>query len=145
MAAGGAGGARVLTEVVVAGDGLPAEVAHEAPAPARHPVAALRLDQARAALDALPHARCCHAFLAATQEQRKKGRMTRGWKERSKNPKRDNAVSENTTRRLQTVTYSSLSRVAAAVLEATTQGFCFRVRHVVCSMIKSKTEGLKNN
>lgn len=59
----------MLTEVVVAGDGLPAEVAHEAPAPARHPVAALRLDQACAALDTLPHTSCCHAFLTETQEQ----------------------------------------------------------------------------
>lgn len=69
VAAGGTRGACVLTEVVVAGDGLPAEVAHEAPAPARHPVAALRLDQACAALDTLPHTSCCHAFLTETQEQ----------------------------------------------------------------------------
>lgn len=70
MAAGGTRGACVLTEVVVAGDGLPAEVAHEAPAPARHSVAALRLDQARPALDALPHTSCRHALLAAVQKKK---------------------------------------------------------------------------
>lgn len=38
---GSAGGAGVLAEVVVAGNGLSAEVAHEAATAARHPVAAL--------------------------------------------------------------------------------------------------------
>ena len=55
----------MLAEVVVTGDGLPAEVTHEAAAPTRHPVAALRLDQASAALDTLPHAGGRHAFLTA--------------------------------------------------------------------------------
>lgn len=59
----------MLAEVVVAGDGLSAEVAHEAAAAARHPVAALRFDQARPALDALPHPSCRHALLAAPQRQ----------------------------------------------------------------------------
>lgn len=67
VSAGGAGGAGVLAEVVVAGDGLPAQVAHAAAAAARHPVAAARLDQARAALGALPHSCRRHALLAATQ------------------------------------------------------------------------------
>lgn len=44
VAAGRSRRAGVLAEVVVAGDGLSAEVAHEAAAAARHPVAALRLD-----------------------------------------------------------------------------------------------------
>lgn len=65
VAAGGAGGAGVLAEVVVAGDGLPAEVAHEAAAAAGHAVAALRLDQAGAAFDALPDTCRRHALLAA--------------------------------------------------------------------------------
>lgn len=68
VAAAGAGRARVLAEVVVTVDGLSAEVAHEAAAPARHPVAAPRLDQSRPALDALPHPGRRHALLAATQE-----------------------------------------------------------------------------
>lgn len=55
----------MLAEVVVASDGLSAEVAHEAAAAARHPVAALRLDQARPALDTLPHPSCRHTLLAA--------------------------------------------------------------------------------
>lgn len=59
----------MLAEVVVAGDGLSAEVAHEAAAAARHPVAALRFDQARPALDALPHPSCRHALLTAPQRQ----------------------------------------------------------------------------
>lgn len=41
VAAGSAGRAGVLAEVVVASDGLSAEVAHEAAAAARHTVAAL--------------------------------------------------------------------------------------------------------
>ena len=61
----------MLAEVVVAGDGLSAEVAHEAAAAARHPVAALRFDQTRPALDALPHPRCRHALLAVAQRKRK--------------------------------------------------------------------------
>lgn len=67
VAAGSARRAGVLAEVVVAGDGLSAEVAHEAPAAARHPVAALRLDQARPALHTLPHPSCRHALLAAAR------------------------------------------------------------------------------
>lgn len=63
----GAGGAGVLAEVVVARDGLSAQVAHEAAAAARHPVAALRLHQARPALHALPDPGCRHALLAAAQ------------------------------------------------------------------------------
>lgn len=59
----------MLAEVVIAGDGLSAEVAHEAAAAARHPVAALRFDQARPTLDALPHPSCCHALLAAAQRK----------------------------------------------------------------------------
>lgn len=55
----------MLAEVVVTGDGLPAQVAHAAAAAARHPVAAARLDEPRAALGALPHPRCRHALLAA--------------------------------------------------------------------------------
>lgn len=65
--AGGAGGARVLAEVVVARDGLPAQVAHEAAAAARHPVAALRLHQARPALHTLPDPRRRHPLLAAVK------------------------------------------------------------------------------
>lgn len=57
----------MLAEVVVTSDGLSAEVAHEAAAPARHPVAALRLDQACATLDTLPHPSCRHALLTAAQ------------------------------------------------------------------------------
>lgn len=64
VAAGSAWRAGVLAEVVVSGDGLSAEVAHEAAAATRHAVAALRLDQARAALDALPHPGGRHALLA---------------------------------------------------------------------------------
>lgn len=67
VAAGSTGGAGVLAEVVVTRDGLSAEVAHEAAAPARHSVAALRLDEAGPALDALPHPSCCHSLLAAAQ------------------------------------------------------------------------------
>lgn len=103
VAAGGAGGACVLTEVVVAGDGLPAEVAHEAPAPARHPVASLRLDQACPALDALPHTRCCHAFLTATQERR----MKRGVREARGTSQRETRSETVPTRRLQIVTCTS--------------------------------------
>lgn len=66
VAAGSPRRACVLAEVVVTGDGLSAEVAHEAAAPARHSVAALRLDEAGPALDALPHPSCCHSLLAAT-------------------------------------------------------------------------------
>lgn len=58
----------MLAEVVVAVDGLSAEVAHEAAAAARHSVAALRFDQAHPALHALPHPSRRHALLAATQE-----------------------------------------------------------------------------
>lgn len=72
VAAGSARGAGVLAEVVVASDGLSAEVAHEAAAAARHPVAALRLDQARPALDTLPHPSCRHALLAAAQRHAQK-------------------------------------------------------------------------
>ena len=57
----------MLAEVVVASDGLSAEVAHEAAAAARHPVAALRLDQARPALDTLPHPSRRHALLTAAR------------------------------------------------------------------------------
>lgn len=70
----------MLAEVVVARDGLSAEVAHEAAAAARHPVAALRLDQARPALDALPHPSCRHALLAAAQGTRT-GRVRNNEKE----------------------------------------------------------------
>lgn len=63
VSAGGAGGVGVLAEVVVAGDGLPAQVAHAAAAAARHAVAAARLDQPRAALGALPDPRRRHALL----------------------------------------------------------------------------------
>lgn len=72
VAAGSAGRPGVLAEVVIAGDGLSAEVAHEAAAAARHPVAALRFDQARPTLDALPHPSCRHAFLAAAQRKFRK-------------------------------------------------------------------------
>lgn len=67
VAARRAGGAGVLAEVVVAGDGVSAEVAHEAAAAARHAVAALRLDQPHPALDALPHSGRRHALLAEAQ------------------------------------------------------------------------------
>lgn len=67
VAARCAGGAGVLAEVVVAGDGLSAEVAHEAAAAARHAVAALRLDQPHPALDALPHPGRRHALLTAAR------------------------------------------------------------------------------
>lgn len=60
----------MLAEVVVAGDGLPTEVAHEAATAARHPVAALRLDQARPALHTLPHPSCRHALLTAARRKR---------------------------------------------------------------------------
>lgn len=66
--AGGAGGAGMLAEVVVAGDRLSAQVAHATATAARHPVAAARLDQPRAALGALPDPRRRHALLAAAQE-----------------------------------------------------------------------------
>lgn len=59
----------MLAEVVVAGDGLAAQVAHEAAAAARHAVAALGLDQARPALDALPHSSRRHALLTAAGGQ----------------------------------------------------------------------------
>lgn len=58
----------MLAEVVVAGDGLPAEVTHEAAAPTRHPVAALGLDQTRPTLDTLPHSSRRHSFLTAAAE-----------------------------------------------------------------------------
>lgn len=67
----------MLAEVVVARDGLSAEVAHEAAAAARHPVAALRLDQARPALHTLPHPGCRHSLLTALQ-----GNMDRVKKQR---------------------------------------------------------------
>lgn len=70
VAAGSARRAGVLAEVVVAGDGLSAEVAHEAAAAARHPVAALRLDQARPALNTLPHSSCRHTLLTAGHGRR---------------------------------------------------------------------------
>lgn len=57
----------MLAEVVVTSDGLSAEVAHEAAAPARHSVASLRLDQACPTLDALSHPSCCHTLLAAAR------------------------------------------------------------------------------
>lgn len=75
VAAGGAGGAGVLAEVVVAGDGLPAEVAHEAAAAAGHAVASLRFDQAGAAFDAFPDTRRRHALLAAGGRGRTAGKQ----------------------------------------------------------------------
>lgn len=65
VAAGSARRAGVLAEVVVAGDGLSAEVTHEAAAATRHAVAALRLDQPRPALHTLPHPSCRHTLLTA--------------------------------------------------------------------------------
>lgn len=58
----------MLAKVVVAGDGLSAEVAHEAATPTGHPVAALGLHQARPAFDALSHPSRCHPLLADVQE-----------------------------------------------------------------------------
>lgn len=65
LAAGGAGRAGVLAEVVVAVDGVAAEVAHEGAAAARHSVAALRLDEPRRTLMALPDAGRRHPLLTA--------------------------------------------------------------------------------
>lgn len=84
VAARSARRAGVLAEVVVAGDGLSAEVAHEAATAARHPVAALRFHQARPALDALPHPCRRHTLLtAATREvwERRRERQQRKNKE----------------------------------------------------------------
>lgn len=65
VSAWSAGRASVLAEVVVAVDRLPAEVAHEGAAAARHSVAALGLDQARGTLVALPDAGSRHLLLTA--------------------------------------------------------------------------------
>lgn len=77
VSAGRSRRAGVLAEVVVAGDRLSAEVAHEAAAAARHPVAALRLDEARRTLDALPHPSCRHTLLTAVDGQRGKRQKKR--------------------------------------------------------------------
>lgn len=58
----------MLAEVVVAVDGLPAEVAHEGAAAARHSVAAFRLDETRRTVMALPDAGRRHPLLAAAQD-----------------------------------------------------------------------------
>lgn len=58
----------MLAEVVVAIDGLAAEVAHESATAARHSVAALRLDETRSTLMALPDTGCGHPFLTAAHE-----------------------------------------------------------------------------
>ncbi len=87
VAAGSAWGAGVLAEVVVASDGLSAEVTHEAAAAARHSVAALRLDQASTALDALPHPSCRHPLLTVAQEtwtDRDLKMMNRGVRDKKK-------------------------------------------------------------
>lgn len=91
VAAGSARRTGVLAEVVVARDGLSAEVTHEAAAAARHPVAALRLDQARPALDTLPHPGCRHSLLTAargtwTELKNKAGKV----KDKSRVTKRHN-------------------------------------------------------
>lgn len=55
----------MLAEVVVAVDGLAAEVAHEGAAPARHSVAAFGLDETCRTLMALPDAGRRHPLLTA--------------------------------------------------------------------------------
>lgn len=66
----------MLTEVVVAIDGLSAEVAHESPAPARHAVAPLGLDQPHAAFVTLPDTGGGHLLLAGGHMEQDGGYLT---------------------------------------------------------------------